>query len=161
MKIKSFLSLALAVVMVLSLSVGVYADTSVNVDGGEGTTDLILEAQATRMICTVPTALLVSVDEDGVATCASNAKIVNGSYGAVKVSNLAIATTSAYQFVDFATNMNLQKVDSKKIGLKINDETTTGADAITFDQANWGQIAGTDGAEGGDDELAIKYDAKV
>ena len=117
-------------------------------------------AEGTTFSVTVPTSLHVSVDANGEVTVATDAKIINNSFGAVKVTDLQIAATGGWALVDYdSADMTAEKVNTKKMAMTINGEKTTGADAISFTAANWDRMEGKNATDS--DELAITYDAKV
>ena len=94
---KKFITLALALSLALSASVFASA-AEVNADGGSGSTPVYLSSTAdgtmegdpaaTAMSVTVPTALPMAMSQTGDVTTADNCRIVNNSYGAVRVKSV-------------------------------------------------------------------------
>ena len=94
---KKIISLVLAICMLASLAISASAANTVDVSGGTGTSSVTLSSTAdgsiggdpvaTKMSVTVPTVLPIAVDTDGTVSTATDAKIVNNSFGAVKVNS--------------------------------------------------------------------------
>lgn len=167
MKKSKFLSLVMALAMVLSMSaIPSFADSTISTAGGTGTSDVVLTVAAPTFSVTVPTSLPISVAADGTVTTSDAAVITNNSYGAVKVTNLAIAHSGDYVICNYTDDFTSKAVGSKNIGMQIGNngdatlESTTGADAITFQQSNWGQIAGKL-PTGDAPTLSVDYNAKT
>ena len=103
---KKFITLALAICMALSASVFASA-AEVNSDGGSGSTPVYLSStedgtldgdpSATAMSVTVPTALPMAMSQTGDVTTADNCRIVNNSYGAVRVKSVTITAENGNQ----------------------------------------------------------------
>lgn len=121
--------LSLAMALCLSLSMMTIASAATNeatASGGSATSSVTLSSTAdgtldgtpaaTAMSVTVPTVLPIAVGTDGAVTTATNAKITNNSYGAVKVSSVTINAARDWKLVDFTTNMAKEKVDSNLVG---------------------------------------------
>lgn len=167
MKRNKILALILALTMALSLCCTAFADLTVvdgeeiTTDGGTGSVPVELEAEAARFSVTVPSVLPIDVDADGVVSVANNAKIVNESAGAVKVTNLTITGINGWETADFDTvNMATEKVGSKKVAMVVNNHKTTGATWTTpFVESEFPVMAGMNDTDS--DELVITYDAKV
>ena len=97
---KRFLSFALTLCMSLSLVCVANAANTSETSGGSASSSVTLSSTedgslegtpaATAMSVTVPTVLPIAVGTDGRVTTATGAEIVNNSYGAVKVSSVAI-----------------------------------------------------------------------
>ena len=73
---------------------------------------------------TVPTTLSINMDKDGNIYTADNLKIQNNSSDAVEVKEINLEAADGWAIVSYDTNMANEKVDSKKIGLKICDSVT-------------------------------------
>ena len=94
---KKIVSLVLAVCLMASLAIGASAANTVDASGGTGTSSVTLSSTAdgslggdpaaTKMSVTVPTVLPIAVGTDGTVSTATDAKIVNNSFGAVKVNS--------------------------------------------------------------------------
>ena len=162
MKSKKILTSLLALSMATSMmAVPVFATgITVGADGEGAEVPVELTTEAATFSVTVPTSLPISVAADGTITTATDAKIVNNGCGAVLVTNVAIEGIDTWEVVDFdSADMTKEKVGATKVAMKINNDVTTGDDAITFTQSNWTSIAGKNDTD--TDELAITYEAKV
>ena len=81
---------------------------------------------------TVPAYLPIAVSETGVVTTAANAQIINNSAGKVMVTDIWVSGENGWSVVPYNRNMASEKVDSRQIGLKINNaETGAGIDGTT------------------------------
>lgn len=164
---KKFLSLFLAVGMAMSMAVCANAAEAnkIGASGSSGQTMVNLTAAAATFDVTVPTGLEVDVAVDGSVTCATEAKIVNNSAGAVKVTAMSLSGTNGWASQDYDTmDVSKMKVGTKAFAFEVNGVKTTGADTVdesAVTEANFPVMAKTDGVDGGDDEIAITYDAIV
>ena len=72
------------------------------------------------MSVTVPTVLPIDVGTDGTVSTATDAKIVNNSFGAVKVNSVIIEAAQNWQLTAFGDKATLarEKVDSNKFGFQ-------------------------------------------
>ena len=153
--LKKTLTTMLAVIMLVSISAPAFA-----ADTTSQSTPVEVTAAAATFNVTVPTTLPISVSATGVVTTASDAKIVNNSWGAIKVSGLAITGQNGWSIANFdTTNMSTAKVNAKLIAMSINGDKTTGVDAISFNAVNFPKLDGMN--DTATDELAITYTAKV
>ena len=130
--LKKVFALALALCMVLSLSVFASAANTVDASGGTGTSNVTLSSTAdgslggdpaaTKMSVTVPTVLPIAVGTDGTVSTATDAKIVNNSFGAVKVSSVSIEAAQGWSLTAFGDKSTLasEKVNSNKFGFAIS-----------------------------------------
>ena len=142
---KKFLSMALALCMVCAFSVTAFA-AEIDTDGGAGSTPVFLSSTedgsingapaATAMSVTVPTALPMAMSQSGDVTTADNCKIVNNSYGAVRVKSVTITAANGWKLTAFGDKATLasEKVDSNKLGFAISigggsQVATNGSDA--------------------------------
>lgn len=128
---KKFIALTLALCMALSASICASA-TEVNTDGGSGSTPVYLSStedgtidgdpSATAMSVTVPTALPMAMSQTGDVTTADNCKIINNSYGAVRVKSVSITTANGWRLTSFGDKSTLasEKVDSNKLGFALS-----------------------------------------
>lgn len=159
MKNVKLLSGMLAMALACGLAVPAFA-ADVSTAGGTGNVPVELTVETPTFSVTVPTSLPVSLKADGSVVTSNSVKIVNNSYGAVKVTNMTIAGADGWATVDYDTaNMSAEKVDSKKIAMKINNDKTTGANAISFTSSNFPKMDGVNASTS--DELSITYDAKI
>ena len=128
---KKTISLILAVCMIASLAISASAANTVDASGGTGTSSVTLSSTAdgslggdpaaTKMSVTVPTVLPIAVGTDGTVSTATDAKIVNNSFGAVKVANVSIEAAQGWNLTAFGDKATLakEKVDSNKFGFQI------------------------------------------
>lgn len=128
---KKFMSLALALCMVCVMSVSAFA-AEVDTDGGAGETPVYLSSTedgsidgnpaATAMSVTVPTALPMAMSQAGDVTTADSCKIVNNSYGAVRVKSVTITAANGWKLTAFGDKSTLagEKVDTNKLGFAIS-----------------------------------------
>lgn len=77
-----------------------------------------------RFSVTVPAYLPIAVSESGLVTTATNAQIINNSAGTVMVTDIWVAGENGWSVVPYKTNMASEKVDSKQIGLMLNNAAT-------------------------------------
>ena len=134
---KKIVSLVLAICMLASLAISASAselpaDNMVGESGGTGTSSVTLSSTAdgsigadpaaTKMSVTVPTVLPVAVGTDGTVSTATDAKIINNSYGAVKVANVSIEAAQGWNLTAFGDKATLahEKVNSNKFGFQIS-----------------------------------------
>ncbi len=140
---KKFIALVLSLCAVCAMSVSAFA-AEVDTDGGSGSTPVYLSStddgtidgnpSPTAMSVTLPTALPMAMAQNGDVTTATDCKIVNNSYGAVRVKSVTISTASGWNLTAFGDKSTLafEKVDSNKLGfaMKIGGsqqvKTTTG-----------------------------------
>ncbi len=112
--IKKIISLVLAICMLASLAISASAANTVDASGGTGTSSVTLSSTAdgsiggdpaaTKMSVTVPTVLPIAVGTDGtVSSTATDAKIVNNSFGAVKVNTFPSKPHRAGRWLRSAT----------------------------------------------------------
>ena len=133
---KKTISLILAICMIASLAISASAmelpsNNTVGESGGTGTSSVTLSSTAdgsiggdpaaTKMSVTVPTVLPIAVGTDGTVSTATDAKIVNNSFGAVKVANVSIEAAQGWALTAFGDKATLakEKVDSNKFGFQI------------------------------------------
>ena len=128
---KKTISLILAICMIASLAISASAANTVDVAGGTGTSSVTLSSTAdgsiggdpaaTKMSVTVPTVLPIAVGTDGTVSTATDAKIVNNSFGAVKVASVNIEAAQGWALTAFGSKDTLahEKVNSNKFGFQI------------------------------------------
>ncbi len=124
---KKFIAIVLSLCMVCAMSVSAFA-AEVDTDGGAGTTPVYLSStedgsiggnpSPTAMSVTVPTALPMAMSQNGDVTTATDCKIINNSYGAVRVKSVTISTANGWKLTAFGDKSILasEKVDSNKLG---------------------------------------------
>ena len=130
------ISLALAACMLCAASISVSA-AEINQSGGSGSTPVNLTTTngglnddgtgggtvtPTKLNVTVPTALPLAMSDDGTVVTADNCKIVNNSYGAVRVKTVTISAASDWNLTSFGDKNSLagEKVDSNKLGFALS-----------------------------------------
>ncbi len=134
-KFQKLMSLALAVCMICSMAAFASAEaapSTVESSGGTGESAVTLsstvdgtiggEPAATKMSVSVPTVLPIAVGTDGSVSTATDAKIVNNSYGAVKVTSASIQAANGWSLTAFGNKATLahEKVDSNKLGFRLS-----------------------------------------
>lgn len=141
---KKFLSIALALCMVCALSVSAFA-AEIDTDGGNGSTPVYLSStedgsiggtpSATAMSVTVPTSLPMAVSQSGDVTTADNCKIVNNSFGAVRVKSVTISAANGWKLTAFGDKATLasEKVNSNKLGFSMS---IGGGSAVSTDTSD-------------------------
>ena len=127
---KKFVSLILALCMCFALGVTAYA-TEIDTSGGSGTTPVSLtttnggigggdcgDITPTKLSVVVPTTLPMAMSDDGNVVTATDCKIINNSYGAVRVKSVTISGANGWRLTKFGDKSILagEKVDSKKLG---------------------------------------------
>jgi len=148
---KKIFSTVLALCMVCAMSVSAFA-ADVSTPGGSGSTPVHLSSTddgtpggdpaATAMSVTVPTALPMAMSQTGDVTTATDCKIVNNSFGAVRVKSVSISTANGWKLTAFGDKSTLahEKVDSNKLGfamsLPSNDISIGGGAAVQTDASN-------------------------
>ena len=128
---KKIISLILAICLMASLAISASAVNTVDASGGTGTSSVTLSSTAdgsiggdpavTKMSVTVPTVLPIAVGTDGTVSTASDAKIINNSFGAVKVANVSIEAAQGWSLAAFGSKDTLahEKVNSNKFGFQL------------------------------------------
>ena len=177
---KKIVSLVLAICMLASLAISASAANTVDASGGTGTSSVTLSSTAdgsiggdpaaTKMSVTVPTVLPIAVGTDGTVSTATDAKIVNNSFGAVKVNSVSIEAAQGWSLAAFGDKATLahEKVNSNKFGFSLC--LGDGEKKMTDDKNASKQTLLTDAIEGcfmsgvGDtsaNSIGITYDAIV
>lgn len=109
----------------------------------------------TKFSVTVPTTMVLTMGTDGEVYSPSDVVIVNNSTAAVSVKKADINSRNGWNIVPYSTNMANEKVDSKKIGFKMNGIQTDSSgtkDSLSYDN---GWIIEKDKSS------AVVYDAVV
>ena len=175
--LKRFLSLSMALCLSLAMMNVAFASNVADTSGGSATSSVTLSSTedgslggdpaATAMSVTVPTVLPIAVGTDGTVTTATDAKITNNSYGAVKVSGVSIQAAQGWHLTDFETNMANEKVDSNQVGFAL---TIGGGEQLATDSTEASQALLAEAIEGcymtgvgntAGNSVAIAYDAVV
>ena len=121
------------------------------------------------MSVTVPTALPMAMSDDGTVVTASDCKITNNSYGAVRVASVSISAAEGWNLTAFGDKASLagEKVDSNKLGFAMSigggAQVATASDEATQSLIT-APIEGCYMTGSGDqvgNRVAIDYDAIV
>ncbi len=156
---KKFISILLALAMVLGMSSMAFAADTITTVGGDATSEVKLTAEAATFSVTVPTVLAIAVAANGTVTCATEAKIINNSTSQVKVTAITVTDTAPYTRAAFTTvdAFKAYAANSHIYALKLGTTATLAEDAMTA-LSSAGGIIGTaiNGAAG---ELPFFYDA--
>ena len=176
--LKRFAALSMALCLSLSLMTAASASNEATSSGGTASSNVTLSSTedgslegtpaATAMSVTVPTVLPIAVGTDGSVATATDAKITNNSYGAVKVSSVSIQAADGWHLADFETNMADEKVDSNLIGFALTigggaqlatDESSTETQTLLDAAIEGCYMTGAGNTSG--NTVAIAYDAVV
>lgn len=176
--LKRFAALSMALCLSLSLMTAASASNEATSSGGTASSNVTLSSTedgslegtpaATAMSVTVPTVLPIAVGTDGSVATASDAKITNNSYGAVKVSSVTIQAAEGWHLAAFETNMADEKVDSNLIGFALTigggtqlatGESSTEAQTLLDAAAEGCYMTGAGNTSG--NAVTIAYDAVV
>ena len=135
-------SVILSAVLVLSLLLGTSVSAEFYVtDDNDGYYDCPVEPLVMRFSVTVPACLPIAVSETGVVTAVSYAQIYNGSDGAVRVTDIFVSGENGWSVVPYRIDMASEKVDSRQIGLRINNAETgdciDGTAALELTESEW------------------------
>ena len=124
-------SLVLALSLCMCMGVTAFA-AEIATSGGAGSTPVSLSStddgtlggdpSATALRVTVPTALPMAMNQDGDVTTATDCKIVNNSFGAVRVASVTITAADDWSLTAYGDKSILagEKVDSNQIGFAIS-----------------------------------------
>ncbi len=124
-------AIILAVCMIFCFSAASFA-AEIGASGGAGSTPVNLSStddgtiggdpSATKMSVTVPTALPLAMSQNGDVTAATDCKIINNSYGAVRVKSVTINAAGGWSLTAFGDKSLLaaEKVDSNKLGFALS-----------------------------------------
>lgn len=114
------------------------------VTAGKASSVVVVDAEATTFKVTVPIALHVHQDTEGVKTYADAmaadetgaAKIINEcSMGQVKITDVKVVAAEGYTISDWDADYNNMKVNSKTFGFKINGlEAQTNGTVVTSNE---------------------------
>ena len=136
---------------------------------------ITITAETTRLSVTLPTAFPMVINpETGECQTPDDVKIVNGSSGAVRVSELRVERAGDWSLASFEADLRNANVDSNQIGVSVQPTggraggsgtalTTSGVNIaseilLNGENAEW-IIDATDGEDGGSDELGLVYSA--
>ena len=143
---RKVLALTLALCMVFSFSVfASAASNEATASGGTATSSVNLSSTddgtlggdpaATRMSVTVPTVLPIAVGPDGTVTVATDAVIINNSFGAVMVDSVDIEAGDKWRLTAFGDKSTLagEQVDSHQLGFAL---TLGGGEQLATDTSS-------------------------
>ena len=182
---KKIVSLIFAICMLASLAISASAmelpsGNTVGESGGTGTSSVTLSSTAdgsiggdpaaTKMSVTVPTVLPIAVGTDGTVSTATDAKIVNNSFGAVKVANVSIEAAQGWSLAAFGDKATLahEKVNANKFGFslclgdgekKLTDDKNASKQTLLTDAINGCFMSGVGDTSA--NSIGIAYDAIV
>ena len=141
---KKFLALALVLCLCVCMSATAFA-ANIEQNGGSGSTPVNLSStddgtpggnpSATEMSVTVPTALPMAMSQTGDVTTATDCKIVNNSFGAVRVKSVVISADGGWKLTAFGDKSTLarEKVDANKLGFALS---IGGGSSVQTDASN-------------------------
>ncbi len=133
-KFTKFITLALALCMSASLALASSA-AEIDQSGGSGTTPISLtttngglgggdsgDVTPTKLNVVVPTSLPMAMSDNGTVVTATDCKIINKSYGAVRVKSVNITAENGWKLTAFGDKTTLagEKVDSNKLGFSLS-----------------------------------------
>ena len=153
---KKILSLVLAFSLCLCLGATAFA-AEIGTSGGSGTTPISLTTTnngiggiggeggeggeggitATKLNVVVPTALPMAMSDDGTVVTATDCRVINNSYGAVRIKSVTISAANDWHLTAFGDKSTLagEKVDSNKLGFAMSigggEQVKTASDAAT------------------------------
>ena len=134
---KKILSLVLALSLCLCMGVTAFA-AEIDTSGGSGTTPVSLtttnngigggeggdggDVTPTKLNVVVPTALPMAMSDDGTVVTATDCKVINNSYGAVRIKSVTITAANDWHLTAFGDKASLagEKVDSNKLGFAMS-----------------------------------------
>ena len=144
----------------ISCFCGYYAlETAPHFDGdGDGYCDDCGRQLVQRFSVTIPAVLPIAVSENGAVTTAANAQIINNSAGTVMVTDVWVSGENGWSVVPYSRNMASEKVDSRQIGLRLNNAET---DMIGGDNTADLALTSYEWIIEPDEVLPLTYDAVV
>lgn len=154
--------IGLSCCLLLSSAISAFAEGN-TISGAKdtGSVDLMLSVENATFSVTVPMYLPVTVDSQGNVTTASDAEIVNNSSGPVQVTNVSITPFSNWVVVDYNTNMKAEKVNAKKVGLKLNETSKTQADgSLNFDSTGF-RVMNSRAFTDGSNKISLNYNVII
>lgn len=142
---KKLIAIIMSICMLFALSASAFA-AEINANGGTASTPVYLSSTkdgaiggapaATAMSVTVPTSLPLAISQQGDVTTATDCKIVNHSYGAVRIRSVTIAAGDGWNLTSFGDKSTLagEKVNSNQLGFAMRigggeKVQTSGSDA--------------------------------
>lgn len=176
---KKILSLVLALSLCLCMGVTAFA-AEVNTNGGTGSTPVSLSSTsdgtiggdpaATAMSVTVPTAFPMAMAQNGDVTTATDCKIINNSYGPVRVKSVTINAANGWKLTAFGDKSTLanEKVDANKFGFSMSigggsvvktDASNASSQKLISDPITGCYLSGVGNASG--NSVSVQYNAIV
>ena len=130
---KKIISLVLALSLCLCMGISAFA-AEIDTSGGSGTTPVSLTTTnnglgdgggtvtPTKLNVVVPTALPMAMSDDGTVVTATDCKITNNSFGAVRIKSVTISAADNWHLTAFGDKASLagEKVDSNKLGFALS-----------------------------------------
>ncbi len=130
---KKILSAVLAICAVCTISTSAFAAEIVQ-SGGSASTPVNLtttnggldgdadDVTSTKLNVVVPTSLPMAMSDEGEVITATDCKIVNKSYGAVRVKSVTISAANNWHLTKYGDKSTLaaEKVDSNKLGFALS-----------------------------------------
>lgn len=149
---KKIISLVLALSLCLCMGISAFA-AEIDTSGGSGTTPVSLtttnngigdgeggeggDVTPTKLNVVVPTSLPMAMSDDGTVVTATDCKITNNSFGAVRIKSVTISAADNWHLTAFGDKSTLagEKVDSNKLGFALSigngSQVKTATDAAT------------------------------
>ena len=96
---------------------------------GENNVPVVIDAEGLQFNVTIPTQMLVSVDEDNVVTTATELKITNNSAGPIRLSGVKLATVdwNLQEYGEDGTlEFNDKKINSKDFAMRFGRKLENG-----------------------------------
>ena len=139
-----------AVMAVGMIPAAMAADVDAN--SGVGSVPVALSQSATTFSVTIPTTLPVAVTADHAVSTATDAHLVNNSYGPIQVKAVAVNEQNGWDLVSYDTDFRKVKVNAKQFGMELQGvavDPSGEADASAFQSID------------GRKSLPLTYDAVV
>ena len=173
-----FIAMILAICAVCAFSATAFA-AEIEYSGGSGSTPINLtttndglDGEATtptKLNVVVPTSLPMAMQDDGSVVTATDCKIINNSYGAVRVKTVTITAAPGWNLTAFGDKSTLagEKVDSNKLGFAISIgggvqvKTTSDASSQVLISSPVAGCFMTGVGDTGGNTVAISYEAIV
>lgn len=157
----SVLQKALSTALTAVVLTGVFPVSALNVEGqvnvsdGIGTSDIVLDAQAIQMDVSVNMYLPFTFDSQGTVYTATDATVINNSYGPVEITAVNATGQNGWSIVSKDTEWHKLAVDTKYLALSLNDDWADETGNIALNSPDWTVIDGNGGT------LRYTYDGKI
>lgn len=130
---------ACAVLLALCISPSAVLAETVATTPGTTSASAVLTTEPTVMSVTVPTSVLIYVDQQGDVTTPTDMAITNNSAAPISVTSLAVTTGDGWTLDPYSTDYSKTKVGHKNFSLNINGQDPS-ASALAFtDPINGGE----------------------